>query len=291
MSELVEVLFLCISAVVLVLLLTLICLHLYEIFEEPKIQKEMRRLRKSAQPWVTVLVYARNSEATIGQSLQSLARSRYYYYDIVVVDDNSHDKTVQKVQQFKQAHPRMYINTLRRRTHGSTEQALRAGYRKSRKGEVIISLQAGVIIGSSFIKRAAAVSRLHESYTLRVREKVQIHSLSEIIHSLENIIWQRSYKAQIGTAKNSMRIKKSVNLDFVGVTMLLVLILTSVLIHEEIIYWYSWLIATSYVAAVIWLYDEKIKTKLTLSFSAIPALFLLPVASIVMAFSQFHSRN
>lgn len=291
MSDIGEAILLCAILGVLVIILVMVCLHLYQIFEEPGIQKRMRQLRKPVQPWVTVLLFTRNNDATVEASLKALVHSRYHQYDIVVVDDGSSDQTRTQLQEFIKNHPKITINHLRRRMRTSSDAALKAGYRKSKKGEVVISLKAGTIVPASFLKRAVAVKQQQTHCTMRVREPIAIDSFSSIVKTLRNLVWHHSRKVEVSDAKNITVLKDSVHVDFLGIIILGALIVASLLAHEVIIYWYSWLIVTSYVAAVIWLHEEKVRTKLSLSFSALSALFLLPVASIVMAFSQFHSRN
>lgn len=291
MSEVLGTLFLFFALATLLAIIVLICVHLYQIFEEPAIQKRMRQLRKPVQPWVTVLLYARNNEASIEASLKALLRSHYHHYDIVVVDDCSRDGTFLRVRNFITIHPESPVNYLHRRVHQTTRDALKAGYRKSKKGKVVISLQAGTLVSPSFLKRAVAIKQQRMQLTMRVSEPVSTDSLSGIIQTLKNLVWHHMYQVQVSDAKNINAVKRQIQFDFLGVFILAAIILTSLAIHEAIIFWYSWLIVTSYVWAVIWLNEEKIRIKLRLTFSALSALFLLPVASIVMVFSQVRTRN
>jgi cellulose synthase/poly-beta-1,6-N-acetylglucosamine synthase-like glycosyltransferase len=291
MSEVLGTLFLFFALATLLAIIVLICVHLYQIFEEPAIQKRMRQLRKPVQPWVTVLLYARNNEASIEASLKALLRSHYHHYDIVVVDDCSRDGTFLRVRNFITIHPESPVNYLHRRVHQTTRDALKAGYRKSKKGKVVISLQADTLVSPSFLKRAVAIKQQRMQLTMRVSEPVSTDSLSGIIQTLKNLVWHHMYQVQVSDAKNINAVKRQIQFDFLGVFILAAIILTSLAIHEAIIFWYSWLIVTSYVWAVIWLNEEKIRIKLRLTFSALSALFLLPVASIVMVFSQVRTRN
>jgi di/tricarboxylate transporter len=91
--------------------------------------------------------------------------------------------------------------------------------------------------------------------------------------------------------KNIVAIKKPVRLDFLFGLVSVSIVVLSFVIHEPVIVWYSWLIVTGYLFATIWLKEEKVRTKIKLTFSAFSALFMLPVASVVMSFSQRRSRN
>ena len=285
------IIFLFLALAVLVFIIILIFIHLYQIFEEPAIQSKMRTLRKTKQPWVTVLLYARNSEATVIESLKAVLKSRYYNYDIVIIDDRSEDRTSQLVKDFAAAHSAARITLLKRRVKRSAAEALQAGYRKSKRGEVVVSIKAGVIISNSFLKRAVASKAKKEQLTLKVDSRISMNSLNEITQSLSAFFWQRSYKITVSDAKNIALSKNQIKYDFLGVIIFAFIILSSIFLQEMIIIWYCWLIITGYLCAVIWLHEESIVSKLRLTFSAISAFFLLPVASLVVSFSQLNSRK
>jgi len=262
MSEMVAIIFLFIAAVTLIYIIALILLQLHQIIKEPVIQKRMRKLRKPVQPWVTVLLYSCNNEPLIEPSLKALLRSHYHNFDIVVIKDYSNNSTT----------------------------ALKKGYRKSLKGQVVLSLQAGTIVPASFIKRAVAIKGERKKITVCVKERFYMHSLTAVIQALSGLLWHRNYKVKVSDGKNISAVKKMIRLDFIFVVLLLAIIVISLMVQQPIIVWYSWLIVTSYLFATIWLKEEKVITKIKLSFSAFSALFLLPVASVVMSFSQLRSR-
>ena len=263
MTELISIVFLFIALLILLGIVILVYIHFYQIVNEPKVQKRMRRLRKSVQPWVTVLVYARHNDTGIDASVKALLKSYYHNFDIVIVKDSSRNALA----------------------------ALNKGYKKSQRGEVVMSLRAGTIVPPSFIKRAVALKAERQKLHLHTNERVSLKTFVEIIHSLETMFWYRANNIYLGTPKNIATIKKRLPLEFMMVFIFLLIIATSFILQEPIIIWYSWLLVTGYLFSIIWLSSETEKTKLQLSFSAISALFLLPVASIVMRFSQFHSRN
>ncbi|MDB5162450.1 MAG: hypothetical protein JWO54_235 [Candidatus Saccharibacteria bacterium] len=291
MSELLVIIFLLLAAVVLVGVIILASMHVYCIFQEVDIQTRMRQLRKPTQPWVTVLVYARNNEATIEASLKSLLRSHYHRFDIVVVDDGFADGTADRVRAIINKGSKVSMAYLRRRVHRSSREALIAGYKKSKKGEVVISLQAGIIVSPSFIKRAVVLKGQRPQRIVRVGEQLSKNSLLNIIDALNSLAWHYSYKAQVGDAKLIGSLKKSHHFDWASVFILFAIIFFSLLFNEMVIIWYSWLLVFGYLLAVIWLNEEKIVMKLQLTFSAISALFLLPVASLLTRISQLRSRN
>lgn len=263
MSDVLGIVFLFIALFTLLGIIVLIISLLYEIFEEPNIQKQMRKVRKPVQPWVTVLLYSHNNENLIGSSLKALLRSHYHNFDIVVVNDYSND----------------------------SKNALKKGYSKSLKGEIVLSIHAGVIVPASFIKRAVAIKGNRKQLTMRISAQLNTSSFIALAESLSSLVWQRAHKVKVCDSKNIATIKMPGRFDYLFVLLFAVIIVTSLVMHEPIIVWYSWLIVTGYLFAIIWLKDEKIKTKRALTFSAFSAFFILPATSVVMFFYQLSSRN
>lgn len=263
MSELLVNIFLSIALLALLAVIVLIFLHVSRIFNEPNIQKRMRKLRKPVQPWVTVLLYARNDQEGVSSSLKALLRSHYHNFDIVIVNDYSQD----------------------------TKAALKKGYRKSEKGKIVISLQAGTVVPPSFIKRAVSMKGERKRLTIRISDPVRMTSLTEIFESLNNSLWQRAYKVHISDATTILPPKTTLQLDLLFAVLFAGIVLLSVIINEPIVLWYSWIIFTGYLLAIIWLKEDRVRTKIQLSFSAFSALFFLPVTSVAVRLSQLYSRN
>ncbi len=282
--------FLGVILAMLVLVMVLIFMNLYEIFEEPAIEKRMQQLRKPVQPWITVLLYARDNEATIEAALNALVKNKYYNYDIVVVNDRSKDRTLERINSFLEGRSKIPITVVNRRKKDTAQSALDAGYRKSKHGKIVISLRATTIVSPGFIKRAVAVKNTHQQVTLRLRESSSTTTLGGIANTLSNFLWLQTNKAIVSDPKNITLTKLEVRPDFIAVLLLIGIVSVSILTKEAIIIWYSWIIVTSYLVAVIWLNSEGLNTKLKLSFSAVSALFLLPVSSCIQAISQSRSR-
>lgn len=290
MSEILMTIFLVLVTAMLVLVMVLIIMNLYEIFEEPAIQKRMRALRVTSQPWVTVLLYARDNETTIQDSLASIIRTNYTRYDIVVVNDRSKDHTAMRVKDFIKKHPKASIVLVNRRKRDTAKVALEAGYKKSKHGEVVISLRCGVAMQPDFLKRAVATKAGNELVTFRINTPSKTTSLTDIIQAFHKFIWLQPRNVIVSDADNITPTKLEVRLDILTVVLFLIIICVSILTQETIIIWYSWVIVTSYLFAVIWLNNEGLITKMKLSFSAVSALFLLPISSLLQGISQFRSR-
>lgn len=116
----------------------------------------VRRLQKSRQPWVTVLVYARDNAATLVTCLASIEQSYYHHYDIVVVDNKSSDMTRQAVMRYRQRHPQSSCYFFYKRKYQSRVQALRQGYAKSAKGELVLVVSASAVITPTVLKASVA---------------------------------------------------------------------------------------------------------------------------------------
>jgi chlorobactene glucosyltransferase len=71
---------------------------------------------EKAQPLVSIIVPARNEERNIRRCVQSLLEQDYENYEVIVVDDGSHDKTDQIVDELAQTHlngKRLWVLRLR----------------------------------------------------------------------------------------------------------------------------------------------------------------------------------
>lgn len=126
------------------------------IARRPRLRQAVARLRKPRQPAVTVLVYAQDDADVIEGCLRSLYRNSYHNYDVVVVDNVSRDETRRIVRRFLRTHPRVPSRLYAKRTRVSTDRALADAYRKSAKGEYVLTLSAASRPSRLFLKSAAA---------------------------------------------------------------------------------------------------------------------------------------
>jgi hypothetical protein len=122
-----------------------------------RIGATVRSLRKkSAQPPVTVVVYTDNDAETVTACLESVSRSLYRNYDLVVVDNASRDGTKRAVRRFMRKHPQLTLRFYAKRKHSPLQEALRQAYQKSRKGELVVTLAASSRPSRSFLEMAVA---------------------------------------------------------------------------------------------------------------------------------------
>lgn len=112
--------------------------------------------RKSARPQLTVIVYAYNDSEMIAGCLEALRRSAYKKYDLVVVDNASHDRTRQVVRAFMREHPRFVFRFYAKRKHSPLSEALRLACKKSRQAEFVVTLAASSRPSRDFLTVAVA---------------------------------------------------------------------------------------------------------------------------------------
>lgn len=117
----------------------------------------------SFQPFVSVIIAAYNEEKVISRTVQSILKSDYQHYEIIVVDDGSQDRTSAIVSENFSSNERVHLI---RKKNGGKSSALNRGMQKA-KGDIIIAIDADTIISHKamsllvphFIdKKVAAVS-------------------------------------------------------------------------------------------------------------------------------------
>src|SRR3989338_1688156 len=82
------------TAAVLISLSTII--GFYNFFTATKLTKS----RSRHQPFISVLIPARNEENNLPQLLQSLLKQTYPHFEVIICDDNSEDKTLEIIQSY-----------------------------------------------------------------------------------------------------------------------------------------------------------------------------------------------
>ncbi|MBU0519712.1 glycosyltransferase, partial [bacterium] len=111
-------------------------------------------------PTVTVLVAARNEEASIGKLLDSLLLQDYpaELCEYIVIDDGSTDRTAERVSEFSTKHDHIRLLSLQddpSRTMGPKKRALTAGVEAS-QGSIILITDADCEVQPGWISGMAA---------------------------------------------------------------------------------------------------------------------------------------
>ncbi|MEP7204640.1 MAG: glycosyltransferase family 2 protein [Candidatus Saccharibacteria bacterium] len=126
------------------------------------------------QPHVTVLVYAKDSSATLETCLLSIRRSYYREYDIMVVDNMSADATKQVVAGFVKKSPTQQLYFYQKRKNSGRLQALRLGYEKSRRGDIVLVLDATSTISPRLLGNAVVQFVAdHKLLALRLNQNIK----------------------------------------------------------------------------------------------------------------------
>ncbi len=118
--------------------------------------------REGEQPTVSVIVPARNEEASIGLLLDDLLAQSYPAdrYDITVVDDCSTDLTVSVVQRYLASHPNLSLASSDRSSspYSHKKKAVHEGILSS-NGEIIMTVDADCRVKKDWIENMTAYFR------------------------------------------------------------------------------------------------------------------------------------
>lgn len=257
-----------------------------------KLQEAIRRLRRPSQPHVSVLVYAHKSTDAVEATLDSLRRSQYGAFDVVVVNGVLNKKEYS-------SQTRLDVALLQRRITGSRMDAYRAAYRKSRHGKVVLCVNAGDILDPLCVKRAVIALDNHEQGRIPVEREMKHKGVSGVASLLRGLLqdsplFVRAYRRRaLRHAKNTGRINKFLwGLVRVSWEVTLVGVVVASFVLGPLMLWYVWIVFSAYLLALIWLKGEwRISQKLAPSFAVPSALFLLPIASFVEAAFQLGARK
>lgn len=126
-------------------------------------QAAIRRLRFPLQPRVVVLIYAHNNEQTIEVCLKKMSKSLYRNFEIVVVNNHSHDATARMTQTFMQSHPTVPLSLYTTRHYQKYTEAIKRGYRKVRSGDFVLVVTAANSIAPGTLKTAVAQYQMNQS--------------------------------------------------------------------------------------------------------------------------------
>ncbi|KUG61065.1 hypothetical protein AVL61_07820 [Kocuria rosea subsp. polaris] len=144
---------------------------------------------------VSIVIAAHNEEAVIVRTLDSLRRSTYPFYEVIVADDASKDRTGQLVLDYQMRHPDMDLHIVRMPQNVGKGGALNAALRQYASGQFVMTLDADSIIEPDAVTNA--LSYFDDPYVAGVAANVQI--LEEptalgILQRFEHMIGYRSKK-------------------------------------------------------------------------------------------------
>lgn len=114
----------------------------------------------SKRPTVSVVIPAYNEEAVIEQCIESVVNQTIPAYEIIIVDNNSTDKTARIVRRLQRHYPKATIRLLHKRSRQGITPARNHGFNSAR-GEIIGRLDADSMIEPDWIERISTYFRDH----------------------------------------------------------------------------------------------------------------------------------
>ncbi|MEX5263413.1 glycosyltransferase family 2 protein [Kocuria sp. CPCC 205231] len=144
---------------------------------------------------ISVVIAAHNEEAVIVRTLDSLRRSTYPFYEVLVADDASTDRTGQLVLDYQMQHPDLDLRIVEMPENVGKGGALNAALRQYARGQFVMTFDADSIIEPDAMMNA--LSYFDDPYVAGVAANVQI--LEEptalgILQRFEHMIGYRSKK-------------------------------------------------------------------------------------------------
>jgi len=144
---------------------------------------------------VSVVIAAHNEEAVIVRTLDSLRRSIYRSFEVLVADDASTDLTGRLVRDYQLRHPEMDLRIVRMHKNVGKGAALNSALRRHARGQFVMTMDADSIIAPDAITNA--LSYFDDPYVAGVAANVQILEETTalgILQRFEHMIGYRSKK-------------------------------------------------------------------------------------------------
>lgn len=263
-------------------------------------EERLRVVRdKTGTPWVTVLVYGRNESDELMATVRALGEIRNELFDVVVVNDRSTDDTKEQLKRYITAHQTKRLTILQRRKISTRTECYRAAYRKSKKGDVIVCLQAGDRVDAFLLPRTVAAARGRLAWTIESAGPFLGAGLRGVVRRLRHALWSRSSRIAVYTPKGLRRAQPREYRTlpiWMGVRIVLwigcLVFVSYGITQHTILFWYSWLAVTLYLWLAVWV---EIRTpwsrRLIDMFSVPSALFLIPVASVADDIARYYRQK
>jgi len=105
-------------------------------------------MKKSKEPPVSILIPVYNGEKTLKQCLDSVLKQTYKNYEVIVVDDNSTDRTKEIIEDFQKRNNRVRYLFESKQTRGAAR--LKGG--KNAKGEIVLMTDSDCIVPENWIR-------------------------------------------------------------------------------------------------------------------------------------------
>ena len=132
----------------IVLFSGIVALFYYPLAVMAEIRSRRPSIYNDRKPLVSIIVPAYNEEKVVGNCVESILRSEYTKFEVILVDDGSSDSTYSVMQRY-QYDPRIKAVT---KPNGGKASALNLGFSLS-KGEVLLFVDAdGLFTGTTILE-------------------------------------------------------------------------------------------------------------------------------------------
>jgi glycosyltransferase involved in cell wall biosynthesis len=140
----------------------------------------LKKYHLSGNPFVSVLIPARNEEENLPVLLDSLIKQDYTNFEVVVYDDHSEDGTSQVLEQFSESDQR--IGWVRGEEvpaawTGKNHACHRLG--EEAKGDILLFLDADVIVSTDMLRKAVGTFRQYNLSLLSIFPRQLLKSRGE----------------------------------------------------------------------------------------------------------------
>lgn len=154
-----------------------------------------RRALPEVPGLVSIVIAAHNEELVIVRTLESIRRSTYRSFEVLVADDASTDLTRRLVRDYQVRHSEMDLRIVRMRKNVGKGAALNSALRRHARGQFVMTLDADSIIEPYAITNA--LSYFDDPHVAGVAANVQIleeTTVLGILQRFEHMIGYRSKK-------------------------------------------------------------------------------------------------
>ena len=137
-------------------------------------------------PFISYIMPVKDEEMFIGDAINGVSKQNFKDWELIIVDDNSSDKTIQKAEEFKNKDNRIRIF---QNSRSGLIHALNYGFSKT-SGEFIKMIDGDDIILPSFSEYidliASNEATYHDGYVVdKNLNKIDIHRISSKFRSVE----------------------------------------------------------------------------------------------------------
>ncbi|MBT2567257.1 glycosyltransferase [Arthrobacter sp. ISL-85] len=154
-----------------------------------------RRALPEVPGLVSIVIAAHNEEAVIVRTLDSIRRSTYPSFEVLVADDASGDLTGRLVRDYQLRHPGMDLRIVRMHRNVGKGAALNSLLRRFARGQFVMTLDADSVLQPDAVTNA--LSYFDDPYVAGVAANVQIMdepTALGILQRFEHMIGYRSKK-------------------------------------------------------------------------------------------------